>query len=162
MASLEACSSSSAPNNNHKAEKCVPCSDLDESSKLSFDEASAELASLRNPSLWNLKSSNGSSSAADANDVVLFLSRKFTARNFQTAIDSINNVGAIAELVNHHPNLHLTNYREVEIEIYTHKVNGLTKNDFELANKIDESVSIDFSPKWLRENPAFMSVSVKK
>ena len=139
--------SSSAP-------KCVPCSGLDDSAKLSVDEARTELASIKNPSsLWALKESP---------DGVLSLSRKFTARNFQAAIDSINAVGAIAELENHHPDLHLTNYREVEIEIYTHKVNGITRNDFVLAGKINGEVTIEYSPKWLRENPAAVSTSKSK
>jgi len=136
------------------ASKCVPCSGLDDSAKLSVDEARTELESIKNPSsLWTLKESpNG----------VLSLSRKFTARNFQAAIDSINAVGAIAERENHHPDLHLTNYREVEIEIYTHKVNGITRNDFVLAEKINGDVAIEYSPKWLRENPDAVSTSKSK
>mmetsp|Transcript_8018 Transcript_8018/g.17255 ORF Transcript_8018/g.17255 Transcript_8018/m.17255 type:complete len:188 (-) Transcript_8018:2915-3478(-) len=130
-------SSSSAP-------KCAPCSSLNDSAKLSVDEANAELAALTNPSsLWSLKESQ---------EGILALSRKFTARNFQAALDAINEIGAIAEKESHHPDLHLTNYREVEIEIYTHKVNGLTQNDFILAAKINGEVTIDYSPKWLREN----------
>jgi len=129
--------------------KCVPCSGLEDSAKLSLIEARSELSSL-NPSLWTLNESS---------DNVLSLSRKFTAKNFQAAIDSINAVGIIAELEQHHPDLHLTNYREVEIEIYTHKINGLTRNDFILADKISREVSVDYSPKWIRENPDALSTS---
>lgn len=132
--------------------KCVPCSGLQDSEKLSLIEAEVELASL-NPSLWTLKESSDSD--------VLSLSRKFTAKNFQAAIDSINAVSVIAETEQHHPDLHLTNYREVEIEIYTHKINGLTRNDFILADKISREVSIEYSPKWIRENPAALSTSKK-
>jgi 4a-hydroxytetrahydrobiopterin dehydratase len=91
---------------------------------------------------------------------VLILHRHYVTKNFQTALDSINAIGAIAEREGHHPNLHLTNYREVEIEIYTHKLNGLSKNDFILAEQISKEVSIDYSPKWLRENPDASSTSV--
>lgn len=126
--------------------KCAPCAGLADSVKLSIDDAKAQLLSLRNPaSLWTLEESEKG---------VLSLSRKFTARNFQAALDAVNAIGAIAEKENHHPNLHLTNYREVEIEIYTHKVDGLTQNDFILAGILDKEVAIDYSPKWLRENPA--------
>ena len=42
-------------------------------------------------------------------------------------------VANIAELEQHHPehhpDLHLTNYREVKIEKFTRKINGLTRND---------------------------------
>lgn len=131
--------------------KCTPCSGLDDSAKLSVGEAKKDLAALgKTSSIWTLnESQNG----------VLSLSRKFTARNFQAAIDAINDIGAIAENENHHPDLHLTNYRDVEIEIYTHKVNGLTQNDIILAGKINSEVTIEYSPKWLRENPAAMPTS---
>jgi len=136
--------SSSAP-------KCAPCSGLDDSAKLSIDEAKKELAALgQTSSIWTLNESRNG---------VLSLSRKFTARNFQAAIDAINDIGVVAENENHHPDLHLTNYRDVEIEIYTHKVNGLTQNDIVLAGKINSEVTIEYSPKWLRENPAAMSTS---
>ena len=141
--SMSSCSSS--------APKCEPCSGLDESAKLSIEEAKTELSSLGSTSsIWSLRESQ---------DGVLSLSRKFTARNFQSALDALNDVGAIAENENHHPNLHLTNYREVEIEIYTHKVKGLTRNDFILAGKIDSDVLINYSPKWLRENPSALPTS---
>mmetsp|Transcript_3525 Transcript_3525/g.7702 ORF Transcript_3525/g.7702 Transcript_3525/m.7702 type:complete len:148 (+) Transcript_3525:131-574(+) len=137
-------SSSSTP-------KCVPCSGLDDSSKLSIDEARAELSSLANPSsLWLLKESQ---------DGILSLSRKFTAKNFQAALNAINDIGTVAEIENHHPDLHLTSYRDVEVEIFTHKLNGLTRNDFILAEKIDSEVAVEYSPKWLRENPAAASTS---
>ena len=126
--------------------KCEPCAGLDKSAMISVDEVKTELESLGNASsLWTLKESQ---------DGILSLSRKFTARNFQAALDAINEIGVIAESENHHPNLHLTNYREVEVEIYTHKLNGLTRNDFILAGKINSEVKIEYSPKWLRENPA--------
>jgi len=127
------------------APKCEPCSGLDDSAKLSIDEANAALAALGQPSsTWTIKESV---------DGLLSLSRRFTAKNFQAALDAINDIGAVAESENHHPDLHLTNYRDVEIEIYTHKVKGLTRNDFILAELIDSKVSIEYSPKWLRENP---------
>lgn len=129
-------SSSSTP-------KCVPCSGLDDSAKLSLEEAKTELVSLGG--VWTLEESQ---------DGILSLSRKFTAKNFQSALDAINDIGVIAETESHHPNLHLTNYREVEVEIYTHKLNGLTRNDFILAAKINNEVKIVYSPKWLRENPS--------
>ena len=46
-------------------------------------------------------------------------------------------VGEVAESEDHHPDLHLTGYRNVAIELSTHAVGGLTENDFILAAKID-------------------------
>ena len=52
------------------------------------------------------------------------LSRKFTAKNFQCALDFITGASAAAELRGHHPDLHLTSYRDVEVVIYSHSMNG--------------------------------------
>lgn len=119
--------------------KCIPCSTMDESFLLKPDELPG-LVSSRIP-LWTL--------APDAKSI----SRYYTARNFQAALDSINAVGAIAEEQSHHPDLHLTGYRNVEIVLWTHKLGGLTESDVTLAELFDQQVTIDYSPKWLKEHP---------
>ncbi len=63
--------------------------------------------------------------------------REWRVKDFATALDFFNRIGRIAEEEDHHPDLHLTGYRQVAIEIGTHAVNGLTQNDFILAAKID-------------------------
>ena len=63
--------------------------------------------------------------------------REWTARNFQAAIDFFNRVADLAEREGHHPDLHLTGYRNVAIEVWTHAIGGLSENDFILAAKID-------------------------
>jgi 4a-hydroxytetrahydrobiopterin dehydratase len=65
------------------------------------------------------------------------LRREWRAKDFATALDFFNRVGQIAEREDHHPDLHLTGYRQVAIELSTHAVGGLTENDFILAAKID-------------------------
>jgi 4a-hydroxytetrahydrobiopterin dehydratase len=80
------------------------------------------------------------------------LKRSFTAMGFQDALNFINGAGVVAENRGHHPDLHLTGYRNVCIEIFTHSLSGLTENDFLLAKEID-AVKISYSPKWLKENP---------
>ena len=64
--------------------------------------------------------------------------RDWRMKNFVAAIDFFNKVAALAEQEQHHPDLHLTNYRDVRIEIYTHAIGGLSENDFILAAKIDQ------------------------
>lgn len=64
------------------------------------------------------------------------LRKVFDFPNFVTALDFVNRIGAIAEEEGHHPDLYLT-WGKVVIEIYTHKVDGLTESDFVLAAKID-------------------------
>eukprot|EP00191_Tetraselmis_sp_GSL018_P024363 CAMPEP_0177621856 /NCGR_PEP_ID=MMETSP0419_2-20121207/27852_1 /TAXON_ID=582737 /ORGANISM="Tetraselmis sp., Strain GSL018" /LENGTH=131 /DNA_ID=CAMNT_0019121889 /DNA_START=12 /DNA_END=407 /DNA_ORIENTATION=+ len=79
------------------------------------------------------------------------ISRKFVARNFTAALKFFNDVGEIAEREGHHPDLHLTNYREVRVDLSTHSIDGLALPDFILAAKLD-AVEVDYSPKWKREN----------
>ena len=45
------------------------------------------------------------------------ISRTFIARNFQTALDWVVAAGAIAEKQGHHPDLHITEYRQVMLII---------------------------------------------
>jgi 4a-hydroxytetrahydrobiopterin dehydratase len=63
--------------------------------------------------------------------------REWKVKDFVTALDFFRRVGDVAEAEGHHPDLHLTSYRNVAIEIWTHAVGGLTENDFILAAKID-------------------------
>jgi 4a-hydroxytetrahydrobiopterin dehydratase len=63
--------------------------------------------------------------------------REWRVKDFATALDFFNRVGQVAEQEDHHPDLHLTGYRQAAIELWTHAVNGLTQNDFILAAKID-------------------------
>ena len=65
---------------------------------------------------------------------------------------SSTQVAPIAEDARHHPDLHLTNYREVEVVIYTHSQGGLTPDDFALALKLSR-VGVAVSPKWAKEHP---------
>eukprot|EP00804_Cyclotella_cryptica_P003448 CCRYP_002097-RB/>CCRYP_002097-RB protein AED:0.46 eAED:0.46 QI:0/-1/0/1/-1/0/1/0/98 len=78
------------------------------------------------------------------------ISKSYIARNFQSALDSINAIGSIAERQGHHPDIHLTDYRNVEIVLFTHSLGGVTINDILLARMIEEEVKVDYSPKWLK------------
>lgn len=64
--------------------------------------------------------------------------REWRVKDFVTALDFFQRVAQIAEAEDHHPDLHLTGYRNVAIEIGTHAINGLSENDFILAAKIDQ------------------------
>jgi 4a-hydroxytetrahydrobiopterin dehydratase len=64
--------------------------------------------------------------------------REWRAKDFLTGLDFFQRIAAIAEAEDHHPDLHLSGYRNVAIEIWTHAVGGLTENDFILAAKIDQ------------------------
>ncbi len=64
------------------------------------------------------------------------ITKTFKFRDFKTALDFVNRVGAVAEEEGHHPDLLLA-WGRVEVKTYTHKINGLTESDFVLAAKID-------------------------
>jgi 4a-hydroxytetrahydrobiopterin dehydratase len=64
--------------------------------------------------------------------------REWRVKDFGTALDFFHRVGAIAEAEDHHPGLHLDDYRNVAVELWTHAANGVTENDFILAARINE------------------------
>ena len=66
------------------------------------------------------------------------IEKDFKFEDFTSAVCFLNRVAEIAELENHHPDLHLTNYRNLKIVLSTHSAGGLTKKDFKLATQIEE------------------------
>jgi 4a-hydroxytetrahydrobiopterin dehydratase len=133
-------------------EICVPCSGLNSNDLIPIDRLQRRLTEIIPQ--WNLHESRNTSGGLDYYSI----NRKFTAKNFQSAMDCLNEIGRIAEEQNHHPDLHITNYRDVHIELYTHKLNGVTENDIILAHAIDKRVSIEYSPKWLKSHPEVAGV----
>jgi pterin-4a-carbinolamine dehydratase len=169
----------SRDNDDVQKTKCLPCEGLDPSARLSYEQVLERITTLP---MWTVipastvttttkatataaPSSLGVTAATiDCGDddddgtnhqeqPIWMISRKFTARNFQAAMNAVNAMGTIAEREQHHPDFHLTSYRHVQIDIYTHSVQGLTENDFILAHLLDTEVTIDYSPKWLNEQP---------
>lgn len=67
------------------------------------------------------------------------LEKNFKFKDFRQALNFTNQVGEVAESIGHHPDIYLT-WGQVGINIFTHKVNGLTENDFVLAAKIEEMI----------------------
>jgi 4a-hydroxytetrahydrobiopterin dehydratase len=63
------------------------------------------------------------------------LERTFVFPDFKTALAFVNRIGELAEREGHHPDLSLS-WGQVGVEIFTHKINGLTESDFILAAKI--------------------------
>ena len=109
--------------NNHNDltnKQCVPCEGIGKS--FTKKEASEYVKKVPH---WNLS------------DDGKMIFRTFNLKNFMSVIESINKIAEIAEREGHHPDLHVTNYRELRIELSTHALHGLTENDFILAAKID-------------------------
>ncbi len=63
--------------------------------------------------------------------------REWQTKDFDEALVFINRIGDVARSEDHHPDLHLTNFRNVTVELTTHAAEGLTDNDFIVAAKID-------------------------
>ncbi len=61
-----------------------------------------------------------------------------TCKNFLDAVSLIQRIAPLAEAEDHHPDLHLTGYKRLTIELSTHAIGGLSENDFILAAKIDQ------------------------
>lgn len=68
------------------------------------------------------------------------LHRTFTFANFAQALAFTNRVGALAEAEGHHPAL-LTEWGRVQVRWWTHKINGLHRNDFVMAAKTDALIA---------------------
>jgi 4a-hydroxytetrahydrobiopterin dehydratase len=66
------------------------------------------------------------------------LVKSFEFRDFAGALEFANRVGAIAEQQAHHPDLHVS-WGRCGVEIWTHKIDGLTESDFFLAAKVDRA-----------------------
>jgi 4a-hydroxytetrahydrobiopterin dehydratase len=65
------------------------------------------------------------------------LEKEFLFKDFVTALSFTNKLGALAEAEGHHPDIYLS-YGKVVVQIWTHKINGLSESDFILAAKCSE------------------------
>ena len=100
--------------------KCIPC----EAGTLPLNEEKVNEL-LKEIPAWTLKDNH--------------LYKKFKFRNFVEAMKFINSVADIAEQEGHHPDF-CVHYNKVEIELWTHAINGLSENDFIIAAKIDKLI----------------------
>ena len=86
------------------------------------------------------------------------ITKLFKFANFCEALRFVNLVGELAEEQGHHPDIYLA-WGKVEITTWTHKINGLTENDFILAAKIDQLATafadgkVQDSPKLTEADP---------
>lgn len=64
------------------------------------------------------------------------IEREFRFKDFVQSMDFANRVAKLAQQQDHHPDI-LISYARVRVTLSTHKVQGLSENDFILAAKID-------------------------
>ena len=99
--------------------KCIPChGDIPPLEKKEIDKFLKNL-----PSQWLINELG-------------HLYKDYTFLNFIDAMNFANKIAEIAEQEDHHPDLAIS-YGQCIVEIWTHKINGLTESDFILAAKID-------------------------
>ena len=104
------------------AKKCLPCEGGVD--PMTAEQSKSQLEALPK---WELS------------ECGKWIYRKWNMKNFIQAMSLMNAVSEIAEVDQHHPDLHLTDYRKLKIKMTTHAINGLSENDFILAAKIDEA-----------------------
>jgi len=66
------------------------------------------------------------------------LEKDYKFKNWAEAMDFANKISDIAEEQNHHPDLQI-GYGQVKVQIFTHKIGGLTESDFVFAAKVEEA-----------------------
>ena len=100
-------------------QKCEPCS----GNTLKFKpvEISIYLSKLDD---WSVN---------DEQDMIF---KKYKFKTFKKALNFTNLVGKVADNEGHHPDISL-GWGYCLVMIHTHAINGLSKNDFILASKID-------------------------
>jgi len=64
------------------------------------------------------------------------IEKTFRFKTYPECIGFTNAVAELAEAENHHPDIYLA-WGKVKVTLWTHKVKGLSENDFILAAKID-------------------------
>ena len=106
--------------------KCIPC----EGNIPAFDYKEIHKY-LKKVDGWEVKEDNNKS---------FYLIKDFKFKNFQDSQKFVNQVGNIAEIENHHPDIFF-GWGYAKIKIFTHAINGLAESDFILASKIDKIIN---------------------
>ena len=101
--------------------KCVPC----EGGVPKFTTQDAEKLLLGLPG-WTI-THNGER-----------IRKEWRVKHFKAGMNFLNLVCDLAEEEAHHPDVSISGYRNLTIEIWTHAIGGLSENDFILAAKIDQ------------------------
>ena len=105
----------------HK-KKCVPC----KGNIPPFDMKGIHKY-LKKINGWEVKNKNNS----------YFLEKNYKFKNFKISQLFVNEVGKIAEVESHHPDIHF-GWGYAQVIIFTHAIEGLAESDFILASKIDQ------------------------
>ena len=91
-----------------------------------------------------------------------WIRRRYKTGGWPFTLMLVNAIGYLAEAAWHHPDLTVT-WSEVKVKLMTHSAKGVTAKDFELAGRIEETVTwlppdgsaldgfeAGFKKKWVR------------
>ncbi len=67
------------------------------------------------------------------------LVKTYTFSDFAKGMLFVNCVGKMADEQGHHPDVYLS-WGKVRLDVWTHKIDGLTESDFVFAAKADECI----------------------
>ena len=81
------------------------------------------------------------SSWSEINETKLEKEYRFT--NFNRALEFANLVGQMSDDLNHHPDLHLA-WGKCKVEIWTHRIDGISEMDFVYAARIEKIYMVNF------------------
>jgi 4a-hydroxytetrahydrobiopterin dehydratase len=70
----------------------------------------------------------------------VFIRRSVQVAGFSAAADLVRAVADAANAADHHPDVHITGYRNVAFELTTHAAGAITRRDTELATEIDRLI----------------------
>ena len=70
----------------------------------------------------------------------VFIRRSVKVSGFTAAADLVRAVADVANAADHHPDVHITGYRNVAFELTTHAAKAITRRDIELATEIDRLI----------------------
>jgi 4a-hydroxytetrahydrobiopterin dehydratase len=68
------------------------------------------------------------------------LTREFSFKDFNEAFGFLSRVAVLAEAESHHPDI-FNSWNKVRLSFWTHTAEGLTRNDFIMAAKINAFAS---------------------
>lgn len=67
-----------------------------------------------------------------------WLVKRYEFEDFAAALAFVNEVGEIAEEMNHHPDITIRDYNEVSLAITTHEADGITDRDFDFVDQVED------------------------
>jgi 4a-hydroxytetrahydrobiopterin dehydratase len=110
---------------------CIPC--RGDTPPLGNEQIEALLRQLG--AHWNVLERSSAK-----HGTIRLLSRSYRFEDFAQAMAAAVRIGELAEEQQHHPDLHVA-WGRLTVEVWTHKIGGLTDSDFVFAAKCDAALS---------------------